>query len=115
MAGQAQGTYHDVYAPDFPAGGVLLKFDGLMAGNTEPGNGCLANGIGIEGDLNYVSQNKAYPGSGVAFLAACDNGQPGVNNDQITVIVMSGPYAEGNDGMPYGNGQTLTGGNLKAH
>jgi hypothetical protein len=106
-AGHAQGVYHDSYAPSFPNGGVQLKFDGLLNGDTSPGSICSVNGI--FGQVNYISQNPAYPGSGTAYLTACDNGQPGVANDGIAIFVLSGPYTN------YGNAGLLTGGNLKAH
>lgn len=103
-AGQAQGAYHDPYAYGYPLGGLALKFAGLFSGDTTPGlNNCM------DGTENYVSQNPNYPGSGQVFLKACDNGEPGINNDGIYIDVLSGPY------IGYIDSGTLTGGNLQAH
>ena len=110
-SGHAQGTYHDVTAGSYwPNGGVMLKFDGLLKASTYSWSLCAvaAGNSGVDGELSYVSQNPAYPGSGTLHLQGCDNGQPG-SNDWIWLYVDSGPY------MGYGNGGTLTGGNLKGH
>jgi hypothetical protein len=102
-AGQAQGAYHDPYAPGYPLGGLALKFNGLLSGDTTPGyNNCM------DGVVNYTSQNPSYPGSGQAFLKACDDGEPGYN-DVIEITVLSGRYSG------YDDGGFLTGGNLQAH
>jgi hypothetical protein len=107
-AGKTQGTYHDAYAPDFPLGGLELKFTGLLSsysGSTLP---CSATAL--KGTVSYTSQNSNYPGTGQALLKACDFGQPrNFPGDNISIEVTSGPY----DG--YFNGGFLTGGNLQAH
>lgn len=106
-AGNAHGAYHDPTDPTFTNGGVKFKFDGLLFGDTAPGTLCTVNGIA--GILNYTSQNPNYPGSGSVFLSACDDGQPGISNDDIEVDVLTGPYTG------YSDTGFLTGGNLKAH
>jgi len=110
-AGQAQGAYHDSYAPSYPLGGVQLKFAGLLWGDTSTSDNCFYfGGRGIEGEVSYTSQNRNYPGSGTASLSACDDGEPGVaSHDYISIEVDSGPYSG------YGDGGSLTGGNLQAH
>ena len=105
-AGQAQGAYHDPYAPGY-TGGLALKFAGLLYGDTSTQNYCAQNGI--SGVVNYTSQNPSYPGSGQAFLKACDNGEPGITNDALGIFVLNGPYTG------YGDVGNLTGGNLQAH
>jgi hypothetical protein len=112
-AGNANGTYQDPFAPDYPLGGVQLKFTGLMSGDTGPSNECVS-GTGINGTVNYTSQNSNYPGTGTLGLAACDMGQPAVTRgDAIAIGVLTGPYASPDPG--YFNAGFLTGGNLKSH
>jgi hypothetical protein len=121
-SGQATGTYHDPYAPDYPNGGVALKFTGLLQGDTDPFNTCseIFSGAvnGLKGVVSYTSQNKNYPGSGQALLKACDNGKPrNVPGDAIAINIMSGssPFVGTGPYVGYENGDLLTGGNLTAH
>ena len=95
--GTAKGTYHDKGA------GVRLKFD--AASPSFPGFDPNSNCAGFF--ANYESQDKANPGTGTAFLLACDNGEPGFEGDTLTINVQSGPYAG------YTNSGPILGGNLQ--
>jgi hypothetical protein len=106
-AGKTQGTYHDQFAPDYPLGGLELRFTGLLSSDTGS-SPCAATAL--KGTVSYTSQNSNYPGSGQAILKACDFGQPrNFPSDNLGIEVLSGPYSG------YSNEGFLTGGNLQAH
>ena len=94
----ARGTYHD------HGTGVRFRFvevDGYVVG---PGP--------EEGDCavffaTYTSQDKKDSGSGDVLVIACDNGEPGVNGDSLSVSVLDGPYAD------YENAGLILGGNFQ--
>ena len=58
-------------------------------------------------DATYQSQNKKKPGSGIASLVACDNGEPGFRGDTLSINVEDGPY------LGYTNSGPILGGNLQ--
>lgn len=96
--GSAHGTYHDKGI------GVRLKWDGVLF--------AYGPGLGLDncmsGLLNYTSQDAKRAGSGEAYVAACDLGEPGRGIDFVGISILSGPY-EG-----YANEGELQGGNFQA-
>jgi hypothetical protein len=103
-SGKAKGFYHDVYAVIGQTPVPLrFKFDGALS-SQPAGSNC------IDGILNYISQEKRFPGSGTVRVEACDNGEPSgpSNGDTLTLTVQSGPYSG------YSNSGTVKG-NFQAH
>ena len=90
----AKGAWSDGY--------VKFKIvNGIIVTESENGDGC---GIGMG---EYVSTNRAYPGGGQIIIQICDNGEPGINGDQLAISLDGDAY----DG--YSNEGTITGGNLQ--
>jgi hypothetical protein len=93
-----EGFYHDQGLD------VRLKFEDVRSYAHGPGP--------EEGDCaffatTYTSQNPAKPGTGIAEVVACDNGEPGVEGDLLAIDILTGPYTG------YQNVGPILGGNFQ--
>jgi hypothetical protein len=59
--------------------------------------------------LLYRVQGGPNEAEGLVILQVVDNGEPGINGDEVTITLIGGPY----DG--YTNSGTIEGGNIQVH